>query len=152
MSQRILVSVGDSSLATAALEYALAGFGDEEITVLHVIDAEEADDSIRQTVLRESFEKQRTIAEKAAERVLERVRNYADEYGVTLTTTTEYGNPAQEISVYAEENDIDRIIIGTHGRSGISRLLLGSIAETVMRRSPVPVTTVGEREKTPAPQ
>lgn len=144
MSQRILVSVGDSSLATETLEYALAQFSDEDITVLHVIDVDEADDSVRQTVLEETFENQRKAAEETADRVLEEAREYADERGVTLTTATEYGNPARGISAYAEENGIDRIVMGTHGRSGISRLLLGSVAEIVMRRSSVPVTTVRE--------
>lgn len=144
MTQRVLVSIGDSSLATEILGYALERFEDADITVLHVIDVDEADDSVRQTVVQESFENQRKAAEEAADRVLAEAQEYADEYGVTLTTATEYDSPAHGISAYAAENGIDRIVMGTHGRSGISRLLLGSVAEMVMRRSSVPVTTVRE--------
>ena len=43
---------------------------------------------------------------------------------------------------YAEENDIDHIVVGSHGRGGVSRMLLGSVAETVARRSSVPVTII----------
>jgi nucleotide-binding universal stress UspA family protein len=43
---------------------------------------------------------------------------------------------------YAAEHDIDHIVVGSHGRTGASRILLGSVAETVARRSPVPVTIV----------
>jgi nucleotide-binding universal stress UspA family protein len=52
------------------------------------------------------------------------------------------GDPANEIVAYAEETDVDHIVVGSHGRSGLSRVLLGSTAEKVVRRSPVPVTVV----------
>jgi nucleotide-binding universal stress UspA family protein len=54
------------------------------------------------------------------------------------------------ILVYAEENDIDLIVMGTHGRRGMEHLFLGSVAEEVVRLAPCPVLTVRERE-TPAP-
>jgi len=52
------------------------------------------------------------------------------------------GSPAKEIVRYATEHDCDLIVMGTHGRSGVDRLLLGSVAERVVRSSPVPVLTV----------
>ncbi|WP_225333880.1 universal stress protein [Halomicrobium urmianum] len=52
------------------------------------------------------------------------------------------GTPWREIVDYADERDVDLIAMGTHGRGGIDRLLLGSVAERVVRRSPVPVLTV----------
>jgi nucleotide-binding universal stress UspA family protein len=55
---------------------------------------------------------------------------------------TEIGRPSRAIVEYAEEHDIDHIVMGSHGRSGVTRILLGSVAETVVRRSPVPVTIV----------
>jgi nucleotide-binding universal stress UspA family protein len=51
-------------------------------------------------------------------------------------------SPYPEILRYAAEHDIDLIVMGTHGRSGVGHLLLGSIAEKVVRRSPCPVLTV----------
>jgi nucleotide-binding universal stress UspA family protein len=52
------------------------------------------------------------------------------------------GSPPQEILNYASEEACDMIVMGTHGRSGVNRLLLGSVAERVVRGSPVPVLTV----------
>jgi nucleotide-binding universal stress UspA family protein len=52
------------------------------------------------------------------------------------------GTPAEEICRYARKNDIDLVVCGTHGRTGIKHLLLGSVAERVIRVSPCPVLTV----------
>jgi nucleotide-binding universal stress UspA family protein len=52
------------------------------------------------------------------------------------------GSPFQEICRYAEEQDIDMIVIGTHGRGPLGHMLLGSVAEKVVRRAPCPVLTV----------
>lgn len=52
------------------------------------------------------------------------------------------GTPSEEIVTYAEENDIDLIAMGTHGRSGAERTLLGSVTEKVIRHSETPVLTV----------
>jgi len=61
---------------------------------------------------------------------------------VPLESATVEGSPAREIVGYATETGVDLIVMGTHGRSGVDRLLLGSVAERVVRRSPVPVLTV----------
>ena len=58
------------------------------------------------------------------------------------------GYPADEVLDYAQEHDIDLIVIGTHGRRGLNRALLGSIAEEIVRRSEIPVMTVRMRSKT----
>lgn len=52
------------------------------------------------------------------------------------------GHPANEIMLYAHQNDIDLIIIGTHGRSGFEHIIFGSTAEKVVRKAPCPVLTV----------
>ncbi len=54
----------------------------------------------------------------------------------------EEGTPAEEILHRAEEGPCDLIVVGTHGRTGLGRLLLGSVAEQVVRRAPCPVLTV----------
>lgn len=61
---------------------------------------------------------------------------------VEIETTVLDGSPSKEIIRYAEENNCDCIVMGTHGRSGVDRLLLGSVAERVVRGSPVPVMTI----------
>lgn len=52
------------------------------------------------------------------------------------------GEPALKIIEYASENDIDMILMCTHGRKGIDRLCFGSVAEKVVKRSPVPVLSI----------
>lgn len=52
------------------------------------------------------------------------------------------GYPAEEILEYSEKEGVDIIIIGTHGRKGIERILFGSVAEHVVKNSPVPVFTI----------
>ena len=51
------------------------------------------------------------------------------------------GDPAGAIPRLAEEEHVDMIVMGTHGRSGLSRLLMGSVAEAIVRRAPCPVLT-----------
>ena len=52
------------------------------------------------------------------------------------------GLPADELVQYAKEHEIDLVVMGTHGRTGLSRLLMGSVAEAVLRRAPCPVLTI----------
>jgi nucleotide-binding universal stress UspA family protein len=64
------------------------------------------------------------------------------ELGVEIAGTHREGIPHTEILSLAEEIGADLIVLGTHGRTGIGHLLLGSVAERVIRRAPVPVITV----------
>ena len=58
------------------------------------------------------------------------------------------GRPAQTILATAAVGDFDLIVMGTHGRTGLTRLLMGSVAERVVREAPCPVLTVSERDGT----
>ncbi len=62
--------------------------------------------------------------------------------GVNVVRHVRVGTPFLEIVRYAKETGIDLIVIGTHGRSGLAHVLLGSTAEKVVRKSPCPVLTV----------
>ncbi|HET6956617.1 MAG TPA: universal stress protein [Vicinamibacterales bacterium] len=55
-------------------------------------------------------------------------------------------NPAEDISDYARDASIELIVVGTHGRTGVSHLLVGSVAERVVRTAPCPVLTVRHHE------
>jgi nucleotide-binding universal stress UspA family protein len=61
---------------------------------------------------------------------------------IRILRATRYGNPVREICSYARNHSIDLLILGTHGRTGLSQLLVGSVAERVVRVSPCPVLTV----------
>jgi len=58
------------------------------------------------------------------------------------TSTVVFGSPAKAIVEYADGNGIDLIVMGTHGRSGVAHLLLGSVAERVVRTARCPVLTI----------
>ena len=141
MGERVLVPYDGSPLSKRALERAVGRGPDDEITVLHVIDPMQ--------VVYEAESKGLPEAERWHDRMSERAdeicgdaERLADELDCSITTATETGSPAREILDYVDEHAIDHVIVGSHGRSGISRLVLGSVAEAVMRQCPVPVTIV----------
>jgi nucleotide-binding universal stress UspA family protein len=71
------------------------------------------------------------------------VTEAAESFGdVETVTDMRIGSPYENVIEYAEENDIDLIVMGTHGRTGLDRYLLGSVTEKVVRMSDVPVVTV----------
>lgn len=85
------------------------------------------------------FETQRRWAEKE---LAGRVAT-ATARGVVGRAVVKVGVPVDEITQIAADEKADMIVIGTHGRSGLGRLLLGSVAERVVRMAPCPVLTVG---------
>ena len=80
-----------------------------------------------------------------AETTLEECRG-ACEGKAAVSTLTGEGDAAEEILRVANEQKVDLICIGTHGRTGISRLFLGSVAESVLRRSEVPVLVTSRKD------
>jgi nucleotide-binding universal stress UspA family protein len=62
-----------------------------------------------------------------------------------IITTVLDGHPAEELDTYAANNDIDLVVIGSHGRKGFDRLLIGSVADKVVRGAKVPVLIVRSR-------
>lgn len=78
----------------------------------------------------------------AAERAVERVEAEAKREGVDAVTAVERGVPHEEILAYADEHGIDMIVMGTQGRTGLDRVLVGSVTERIVRMADVPVVTV----------
>ncbi|MFB6254964.1 MAG: universal stress protein [Halobacteriaceae archaeon] len=136
MTQQILVPLDASPQSWDAFEYALEEYPEATITALHVISP--TDSLLRGDVF--GGETKRSV--QTAENILTQAQDIATAFQAEVSTVTEQGKPADVIVTYAEENDIDHIVIGSHGRSGVSRILLGSVAEKVVRRSPVPVTII----------
>jgi nucleotide-binding universal stress UspA family protein len=62
--------------------------------------------------------------------------------GIPVEHVVAEGEPAEQIDLFAAKNKIDLIIMGTHGKSGLRRLLTGSVAEQVMRKTPCPMLVV----------
>ena len=125
----------DSEPARAALEYALSVFPDADVTVVHAVDELEAGYAGRAPVT--------TGVDDADEPdFFADVRAIAADHDRTVETVVVEGTSADVILEYADDNGVDGIVMGSEGRSGVSRMLLGSVAEAVTRRSTVPVTIV----------
>lgn len=144
MATHVLVPMDASPLSETALEHALDEYDDATITVLHVLDFVEAGyGAPMESTLPGYWEDWYEQANEESEAIFEQAQSIADEYDVTLETEAVVGRPGRSIVQYAsEEADVDHIVMGSHGRSGISRILLGSVAETVMRRADCPVTII----------
>ena len=137
---RVLVPYDGSELSEKAVEHALERYDDAEIVLLHVLDFVSAGyEAPPEAALPGYWADWYGEAEESAETMLEEV---TDAYDATFATETVVGRPARTILDHAEQEDVDAVVVGSHGREGISRILLGSVAETVVRRSPVPVTVV----------
>ncbi|QLK25344.1 universal stress protein [Natrinema zhouii] len=78
----------------------------------------------------------------AAERAVERIEAEATREGVDVVTAVEQGVPHETILAYADDHDIDMIVMGTQGRTGLDRVLVGSVTERIVRMADVPVVTV----------
>jgi len=142
MGQQVLVPVDDSDRAKAALEFAIENYPDAAITALHVVDPGSFPAGGFESGVMTDADQLYENKQKHAEKLLESLSEHASDLGVDLETAVESGKPAKTTVAYADDNDVDLVVIGSHGRTGASRVLLGSVAETVVRRSPVPVTVV----------
>lgn len=137
MDQRILVPFDGSDSSKAALDRALEENPDAEITVLNALESTElAYGGVQGSAAESLTDAQREEAEELFEQAEER----AAAYDASVWTALEVGPPGEVIVEYAEEHDVDHIIMGSHGRSGLSRIVVGSVAETVVRNAPITVT------------
>jgi nucleotide-binding universal stress UspA family protein len=85
-------------------------------------------------------------ARKWVEETLEKWADAAREKGISVRTLVRTGSPYQEIVDLATDERADLVAMGTHGRSGVNRFLLGSVADRVIRLAPCPVLTVRQPE------
>ncbi|MWV39846.1 universal stress protein [Natrialba sp. INN-245] len=143
MTNHVLVPIDESDRSTDALEFACREYPDVEITAIHVLDPGDfyAATGIEGGAMA-NYDEIRKQHENRAEGILERAREQAAAYDHDLETEQVIGSVSRSIVDYVEGSDVDHVVIGSHGRTGASRILLGSVAENVARRSPVPVTIV----------
>ncbi|WP_247002272.1 universal stress protein [Halosolutus gelatinilyticus] len=143
MPAHVVVPVDDSDRSVDALEFACTEYPEAKITALHVLDPGDfyAASGVEGGAMANYQEIQRHY-ESRGEGILDRSRDRAAEYDVEIETEQVVGGVSRSIVDYVEGHDADHIVIGSHGRTGASRILLGSVAESVARRSPVPVTIV----------
>jgi nucleotide-binding universal stress UspA family protein len=137
MTKRVLVPTDGSPLSESALEFALSEWPHAAVVLLHVINPVEA--GLRPGVVPSDSEEWYERAQADAESIFDAAE---ERFGRAFERRTEVGRPSRTIVEVAEEAGVDHVVLGSHGREGVSRILLGSVAEHVVRRSPVPVTVV----------
>jgi nucleotide-binding universal stress UspA family protein len=135
----ILVAYDGSRPAKEAVEHAIDEYGEEEIVLLRVI---EAAGGSTEAGIGLAKEKLKEFREEASASVSADLDELFETDGVEIRIETVFGKPAREIVSFAENGDIEHIVVGSHGREGMSRIFLGSVAEKVTRRATVPVTIV----------
>ncbi|ELZ55629.1 MULTISPECIES: universal stress protein [Halorubrum] len=149
MSKRILVAVDGSAEATEALQFAAEEWPDADLTALHVInpaDSATGADGGFPGASDQWYES----AKGRGERVLAEAAEAVDR---PVATRLEVGRPTKTIldvaggeAAVGEDEDsgepFDHVVLASRGRTGLSRVLLGSVAEGVVRRAEVPVTVV----------
>ena len=137
MYENVLIPTDGSDGTPRAVEHAIriAREAGGTLHVLHVVDTGVLPlDSNSQSL----YDEMETAGRVSAEAICER----ASEAGVHAVGTVRRGTPYDEILDYADANGVDLIVMGTHGRTGLPRLFLGSTTERVVRLSDVPVLSV----------
>jgi len=128
--EKILVPTDGSEYADRAVEVAL-GLARElgtRVVALHVLD--------------EKLILPLEVLEEEGRHILEEVRRRGEEIEVPVDEIILFGNPRQDMAKITTKSGADLMIIGTHGRTGVEKLLLGSVAENALKTVEVPVMLV----------
>lgn len=141
MYDDLLVPVDGSPGADTAIQHAreVADRFDSSVHVLNVANTNRDSVTVVGTEVVDALERE-------GEQIVEEVATDLRDAGLDCRTEVIQGDPAATIADYAESKGIDLVVMPTHGRSGISRYLLGSVTEKVVRLSAVPVVTVRMEE------
>ncbi len=140
MYKSILIPTDGSEIAEKAVEHGikLAKALNSKVYGLYVIDISAFAGIPTEAV----WENMRLLLEEEGKKALASVEKLAKELGVEHETIIKEGIPAEEIVNVAKEKGIELIVMGTAGRTGLDRFLLGSVAEKVMRTASCPVMVV----------
>jgi nucleotide-binding universal stress UspA family protein len=141
----ILIPTDGSDSAERAARHGavLAEAYDATVHALSVVDERNYDGDLLGE--EDAVEAGRTAAERDARRAVEAVAGIVGE-SVSVSTHVSVGVPSKAILAAVSDVDADLVVMGTHGRTGIERFVIGSVAEKVVRRADVPVLTVRAAE------
>jgi len=139
--EKILIATDGSENAANAVFYGIniAKTTGAEVYALYVISTEHSVTTRTVMGWTDSFEK---YLEEIGKEALAYATRLGQETEVKVEPVFRKGSPAEEILAYAEENNIDLIIMGTQGLTGIKKFLIGSVAEKVLRHSKIPVMII----------
>jgi len=138
--KKILCPIDHSDCSKEALKYAVSfAMKDEaKLFLLHVIDIRSFNEGLETISMQIPDEKTlEQLKTKLLDCIPEEIRN-----DMSVEAIVVQGIPFAEIISTAREKEIDMIVIGSHGRTGISHMMLGSVSEKVVRKAPCPVLTV----------
>ena len=141
--KKIVVTTDLSDHSLSALEYAstLSLLYGAKLYLLHVEDV--GPPPMYSTHLPDfEAEQFHRLATETARKDLETFAREKISPDLNVTLAVRLGNPVDEIRRFAETEGIDIVVMATHGRTGLKHILMGSVAEKVVRTSPVPVLTV----------
>lgn len=143
MTEHILVLFDGSPLSERALRFACETFGSKTITVLYVVDSHTDETAaIGWGDHPSEWDDWLEARREHAEDLFGTAQTIANEYDVSLQTGVAVGRVVDMALKAAEEYGADHIVAGTHGRSHLEEFVLGSVAESLVRTSPLPVTTI----------
>jgi nucleotide-binding universal stress UspA family protein len=142
MYRKILYPTDFSDVSYKALEYVkqLRDVGTEEVVVLHVIDTRSF--SIPEIYAVKELSGLENKVEDEATEEAKKVANTLKDIGLRASVRIEKGIPFKEILRVEKEEDISLIVIGSHGKSNVEGMLLGSVSEKVIRKAKSPVFVV----------
>ncbi|UPM45030.1 universal stress protein [Halocatena salina] len=148
MFDRILIPTDGSDAVRPAVETAinLAEIHDAILHVLYIVNQPTIVSGTGEGV--PGLDNLLAALEKTGHETTTVVADQATDQEIDVQTAVQRGNPHDDILTYATEHDIDLIVMGTHGRTGVKRALLGSVTETVVRHAENPVLTVHREPKT----
>ncbi|MDV2482488.1 universal stress protein [Methanoculleus sp. Wushi-C6] len=140
MFRKILVGIDGSEPANRALETAIreAGVWNAEIHVVYIVES----GLFASLPLDNTLEIIYSVLQKEGEDILEGARKKGDAAGIPITTHLRQGHAGSQIVSLAEELGADLILLGSYGKSGVDRLLLGSVTDYVVQNSPITTTVV----------
>jgi nucleotide-binding universal stress UspA family protein len=143
MFEKILYPTDFSDVAVKALEYVkrLKASGAKEVIVLHVID-ERGNDTVIRILGESQFNKLNKNKIEETERKLNGVERELIDAGLQVRMRIETGMPVREILRVEDEENVSVTVIGSHGRSNLEEIFLGSVSEKVIRKSKQPVLVI----------
>lgn len=141
MTEHVVIGVDESTKSRSGVQFVVDEWDELKLTLVHVLNPGEAASGGSVGGFPAGAEDWYEDANERGHRYLQEAAEAIPD-GFEVETRVELGSPAERIVAVAEEVDADHIVVGSHGRSGVSRLLLGSVAERVVRTSPVPVTVM----------
>ena len=142
---KILIATDGSEYTKNAVDYGidLAKNTGAKIHAVYVVDTA----AFASIPMDAAWESMYGLLRQEGDEATKYVADKAEALGLEVDRNTIEGHPADEIIKYAEKNSMSIIVMGTLGKSGLDRFLLGSVAEKVVRNSTIPVLVVAEKNK-----